>query len=85
MRPPRVARMAIPQGRLLSYAVVPGERGRTLPVSFDQGRHVGRGQRPGSWMAVSARLPVGTTLDDLAALIELITEGPTDRDPLAWD
>lgn len=68
MRLTNVARMAIPQGRLLSYAVLPvGERGRRLPVSFDQGRHVGRGQRSGSWMAISARLPSGTTLDDLAA------------------
>lgn len=68
MRLTNVARMALPQGRLLSYAVLPvGERGRRLPVSFDQGRHVGLGQRPGSWMAISARLPIGTGLDDLAA------------------
>ena len=68
MRLTNVARMALPQGRLLSYAVLPvGERGPRLPVSFDQSRHVGLGQRPGSWMAISARLPIGTGLDDLAA------------------
>ncbi|MFT4109413.1 peptide synthetase [Propionicimonas sp.] len=68
MRLTNVARMALPQGRLLSCAVLPAPgRGRELPVSFDQGRHVGLGQRPGSWMAVSARLPDGTGLDDLAA------------------
>ena len=68
MRLTNVARMALPQGRLLSYAVLPvGERGRSLPVSFDQGRHVRLGQRAGSWMAIAARLPVRTSLDDLAA------------------
>lgn len=68
MRLTNVARIALPPGRLLSYAVTPvGERGRRLPVSFDQGRHVRLGQRPGSWMAIAARLPRSTSLDDLAA------------------
>ncbi|MEA5454722.1 peptide synthetase [Sinomonas sp. JGH33] len=49
--------MALPQGSLSSFAVraVPDPT-RELPVSFDQGRHVGRGDRPGSWMAVSFRV-----------------------------
>ena len=57
MRLTNVAQMALPQGRLLSFAVLAGATGRRLPVSFDQGRHVGQGQRPGSWMAIAARLP----------------------------
>ena len=57
MRLTNVAQMALPQGRLLSFAVLAGATGRPLPVSFDQGRHVGQGQRPGSWMAIAARLP----------------------------
>jgi mycolipenoyl-CoA---2-(long-chain-fatty acyl)-trehalose mycolipenoyltransferase / long-chain-acyl-CoA---trehalose acyltransferase len=68
MRLTNVARMALPPGRLLSYAVLArAERGRELTVSFDQGRHVGQGQRPGSWMAIAARLPLGTSLEDVAA------------------
>lgn len=68
MRLTNVMRMVLPSGRLLSYGVRPaGERGRQLPVSFDQGRHVGAGQRAGSWMAIAARLPAGLDLDRLEA------------------
>ncbi len=68
MRLTNIVRMALPPGRLLSYAVRPvGAPGRRLPVSFDQGRHVADGQRPGSWMAIAARLPLHVTQDDLAA------------------
>ena len=57
MRLTSVARMGLPTGRLRSYApAVADDRSRELPVSFDQGRHVARGQRPGSWMAVAVRL-----------------------------
>lgn len=44
----------------------PGE----LPVSFDQRRHVGCGNRPGSWMAVSFRLPAHTDRDLIATAWE---------------
>lgn len=67
MRLTNVAQMALPQGRLLSIAVLPGAVGRPLPISFDQRRHVGQGQRPGSWMAISARLPEHATPERIAS------------------
>lgn len=62
MRLTTVAHMALPEGSLESFAVraVP-DPARELPVSYDQGRHVGRGDREGSWMAVSFRLPEAVT------------------------
>ena len=67
MRLTNVSQMTLPPGRLLSFAVSQdGEPGRELVVSFDQGRHVSLGPRPGSWMAVAARLPAGTSVDRLA-------------------
>ncbi len=42
MRLTNVAQMALPTGRVRSLAVpAVGAPGRALPVSFDQGRHVG--------------------------------------------
>ncbi|MCW3158717.1 peptide synthetase [Micropruina sonneratiae] len=68
MRLTNVARMALPNGRLMSYDVwAAGLPGRRLPVSFDQGRHVGQGQRPGSWMAIAARLPAAAGPDAVGA------------------
>lgn len=67
MRLTNVAQMALPDGRVRSLGVVvPPSRGRALPVSFDQGRHVGEGDRPGSWMAVAVRLPSAVAPDALA-------------------
>lgn len=58
--------MALPPGRLLSLpAHTQGRPGASLTISFDQARHVGAGQRPGSWMAVSARLPGQVPPDQL--------------------
>jgi hypothetical protein len=59
MRLTNVAQMDLVSGRVFSYGVqaAPGF-GRALPVSFDQGLHVGAGQRPGSWLAIAFRLPV---------------------------
>ncbi|MGO3885367.1 MAG: peptide synthetase [Mycetocola sp.] len=66
MRLTNVAQMQLPSGRLHSYGtVVTGARGPELPISFDQRRHVSAGDRPGSWMAVTFRLPHGTGLDRL--------------------
>lgn len=48
--------MELGRGRLASYAVRVTGEGAALPISFDQGRHVGAGQRPGSWMAFAMRL-----------------------------
>ncbi len=67
MRLTNVALMALPAGRMHSYAVRVGEPGRRLPVSFDQGIHVGAGDRPGSWMALAVRCDPTVALDELGA------------------
>ncbi len=66
MRLTSVKNLDLPSGSLLSYAVTAGAHRGTLPISFDQRRHVSAGQRPGSWMAVAFTIRVGTTTDDLA-------------------
>ncbi|WP_159502006.1 condensation domain-containing protein [Microbacterium sp. 18062] len=66
MRLTNVARLSLPSGRLHSYAVDVRRTDRPLPVSFDQGRHVGQGDRAGSWMAISFRVP-GAAHDEVAA------------------
>ncbi|GAA1477653.1 peptide synthetase [Nocardioides aestuarii] len=67
MRLTNVAHLRLPFGRLLGYDVTVGQPGAELPVSFDQRRHVAVGERPGSWMALSFRLPTRVDPDDLAA------------------
>ncbi|BDD80520.1 peptide synthetase [Tsukamurella pulmonis] len=57
MRLTNVAHLRLPFGRMYGYDVTASEPGPALPVSFDQARHVGAGDRPGSWMALSFRLP----------------------------
>ncbi|WP_422933480.1 peptide synthetase [Sinomonas sp. P47F7] len=67
MRLTTVAQMALPEGSLHSFAVrATPDPTRELPVSFDQGRHVGRGDRAGSWMAVSFRFDQSPSLAALA-------------------
>lgn len=66
MRLTNVAHLRLPFGRLFGYDLSVGARGAPLPVSFDQRRHVGAGDRAGSWMALSLRLPEPVPLDDLA-------------------
>ncbi|MFZ2529988.1 MAG: condensation domain-containing protein, partial [Rhodococcus sp. (in: high G+C Gram-positive bacteria)] len=66
MRLTNVAHLRLPFGRLLGYDVTDGHRGRSLPVSFDQRRHVGAGDRSGSWMALSFRLSEPIPTADLA-------------------
>lgn len=56
MRLTNVAHLRLPFGRLLGYDVTMSRPGRELPISFDQRRHVGGGDRAGSWMALSFRL-----------------------------
>lgn len=41
--------------------------GRRLPISFDQRRHVSRGDRPGSWMAIAFTLPTVVERERLSA------------------
>lgn len=67
MRLTNVAHLRLPFGRLLSYEVNVSQPGRSLPVSFDQRRHVGAGDRAGSWMALSFRLTEQVPRDALAA------------------
>ena len=66
MRLTNVAHLRLPFGRLFGYDVTVSEPGRPLPVSFDQRRHVGSGDREGSWMALSVRLPEPVSRDALA-------------------
>lgn len=66
MRLTNVAHLRLPFGRLLGYDVTVGRPGRPLPVSFDQRRHVGAGDRAGSWMALSFRLSAPVPSDQLA-------------------
>lgn len=67
MRLTNVAHLRLPFGRLMGYDVRVSAPGRQLPVSFDQRRHVGAGDRPGSWMAISFRLPEPVDREALAA------------------
>lgn len=62
MRLTHIDSLRLPFGRLCSAELTVrapdcGPLASPLPVSFDQGRHVGEGDRTGSWMAVSFRLP----------------------------
>lgn len=66
MRLTHVTQLRLPFGRLWGYDVSASELGRHLPVSFDQRIHVGLGDRPGSWMAISFRLPGRATKEMLA-------------------
>lgn len=66
MRLTNVTHLRLPFGRLWGYDVSASELGRRLPVSFDQRLHVGAGDRPGSWMALSFRLPARTSRDSIA-------------------
>lgn len=66
MRLTNVAHLRLPFGRLWGYDLTVSAPGRELPVSFDQRRHVGVGDRPGSWMALSFRLTAPVKHDDLA-------------------
>lgn len=75
MRLTNVAQMTLPPGRVRSYALRVADRdGSRLPVSFDQGRHVGGGDRAGSWMAIAFRAPDGTDPADLATAWRAVVE-----------
>ena len=67
MRLTHVAHLRLPFGPLLSHDLVVSEPGPRLPISFDQARHVGFGDRTGSWMALAMRLGAPVPRDDLAA------------------
>lgn len=65
MRLSHIDLLDLPPGDVHSYSAGMRVRmDRPLPVSFDQRRHVGEGDRAGSWMAIALRL----RHDDRAAL-----------------
>jgi len=66
MRLTHVTQLRLPFGRFWGYDVSASELGPRLPVSFDQRIHVGLGDRPGSWMAISFHLPRPATKEALA-------------------
>ena len=66
MRLTNIAHLRLPFGQLRGFDVEVGPPGVELPVSFDQGRHVAAGTRPGSWMALSFSLPDAVDPDALA-------------------
>ena len=70
MRLTHIQYLRLPFGPLLSYDLDVGAVGDRLPVSIDQARHVGEGDRPGSWMALSFRLPGPVPRGELSAACE---------------
>ncbi|EGD56817.1 GNAT family N-acetyltransferase [Gordonia neofelifaecis] len=66
MRLTNVGHLRLPFGRLYGYDVAVSAPAGDLPVSFDQRRHVGAGERPGSWMALSFELAEPIPRDRLA-------------------
>lgn len=73
MRLTNVSQMQVQPG-VLSSCLVTAEpaAGESLPVSFDQDRHVAFGSRPGSWMAVSFQLLGPAGLEEIAAAWEAV-------------
>lgn len=67
MRLTHVSHLGLQFGALLSYDLEVTGLGKPLPASFDQRLHIGRGDRPGSWMALTFRLRGHVDHDDLAA------------------
>lgn len=67
MRLTNITHARLPHGPVSSCSVQAAQRGRELPISFDQGMHAGAGDRPGTWMAVSFVLPGPVTRDQLGA------------------
>src|SRR4051794_35644966 len=74
MRLTHVSYLRLPFGSLLSFDLTASAPGRSLPVSFDQGRHVGDGDRAGSWMALAFRLPHPVSRDDLSRAWRAVVE-----------
>ncbi len=77
-----ITHATLPQGALATctLAVEEAAAGSLLPISFDQRMHVGAGDRPGTWMAVSFELPGPATRQELgAAWLRLIRRHQTLR------
>ncbi|MCD7100778.1 peptide synthetase [Pseudoclavibacter sp. 13-3] len=81
MRLTNITRVTLPAGHVRHYAVTIGDVVREhVPISFDQRRHVGEGDRPGSWMALAFRLPRHVTADQLGdAWVDVVRRHGTMR------
>lgn len=80
MRLTHVDQLNLPFGTLSSYHPYASALGEAVPVSFDQQRHVGAGERPGSWMAISVSMPNAVSRKDLErAWLEVIERHGTLR------
>lgn len=80
MRLTHVDQLNLPFGTLSSYHPYASAPGEAVPVSFDQQRHVGAGERPGSWMAISVSMPKAVSREELErAWLEVIARHGTLR------
>ena len=80
MRLTHVDQLNLPFGTLSSYHPYASAPGEAVPVSFDQQRHVGAGERPGSWMAISVSMPKAVSREELErAWLEVIERHGTLR------
>ena len=78
MRLSHIDLLELPAGAVHSYAVeVRVRTDRPLPVSFDQRRHVGEGDRAGSWMAIALRLRYRDRVALAVAWDRVVTRHPT--------
>ncbi|QKJ20771.1 condensation domain-containing protein [Microbacterium hominis] len=67
MRLTTVSQMTLPEGVVRSLEMRADVlEDAVLPISFDQRRHVGAGDRPGSWMAIAFRLPEQAARSEIA-------------------
>ena len=86
MRLTNITHARLPEGRLSSCRIPASHTGRRLPVSFDQGMHVGAGPRPGTWMAVSLELAAPVTTTELGrAWAGVVERHPTLRTVFSTD
>ncbi len=78
MRLSHIDLLDLPAGDVHAYTVELRVRAdRPLPVSFDQRRHVGEGDRAGSWMAIALRLPHRDRTALAAAWDRVVMRHPT--------
>lgn len=86
MRLTHVDQLLLPFGTLHSYQATVSAPGDAVPVSFDQNRHVGAGERTGSWMALSIRLDDRVDHDELShAWLQVVDRHGTLRTAFSTD
>lgn len=84
MRLTHVGQLRLPFGRLMSYDVTVSGPRRSLPVSFDQRRHVRGGDRPGSWMALAFHLPDPVPLERLGTVWRAVLDRHAELRTAFW-